>query len=41
MFSHDLSMGAKDHWGLANLDHRGIVGRILYGTTRHCYILNI
>ena len=29
MFFHDLSMGAEDHWGVANLDHRGLFGRIL------------
>ena len=27
-FSHDKSMGAKDHWDIANLNPRGMVGRL-------------
>ena len=30
-FSHEMSMGAKDHWGVANLDPRGMVGKIYVG----------
>ena len=30
-FSHDLSIGPKDHQGMANLDHRGMFDRILLG----------
>ena len=27
-FSHDKSIGAKDHWVFAHLDPRGMAGRI-------------
>ena len=30
-FSHGKSMGAKDHWDVAKLDPRGMVGRIYVG----------
>ena len=30
-FSHYKCMGANDPWGMANLDPRGIVGRIYVG----------
>ena len=30
-FAHDKSMGAKDHWGVINLDLMGMVGRIYVG----------
>ena len=33
-------MGANDPRGMANLDARGMVGR-LYKTPKHCYILNM
>ena len=26
-----MSMGANDHWGMANLDPRGLIGRIHVG----------
>ena len=35
-------MGANDPRGVANLDLRGIIGRVYVGTTtKHCYMLNI
>ena len=41
MFSNVKSIGAKYHRDVANLNSRGIVGRIYYnlcmGTTKHCY----
>ena len=40
-FSHYKSMGANDPQGMANLDPRGMDGRIYVGDTKHCYILNI
>ena len=30
-FSHYKSLGANDPWGMANLDPRGMVGRIYVG----------
>ena len=35
------SMGANDPSGIADLDPRGMVGRIHVGNIMHCYILNI
>ena len=34
-------MGAYDPRDVANLDPKGMIGRIYDGTTKHCYILNI
>ena len=34
-------MGANDPRGVANLDSRGIIGRIYVGSTERCYLLNI
>ena len=31
MLSHYKSVGANDPWGMANLDSRGMVGRIYVG----------
>ena len=31
VFPYEKSMGAKDHWGIANLDPMGMVGRIYVG----------
>ena len=30
-FSHYKSVGGNDHWGVANLDPKGMVGRIYVG----------
>ena len=35
------SMGAKDHWDMANLDPWVWLLGFMKGTTRHYYILNI
>ena len=32
-FSHDKSIGANDHWEMANLDPSGMVGRIYIGNS--------
>ena len=40
-FSHYKSIGANEPLGVANLNPRGMVGRIYVGATKHCYILNI
>ena len=34
-------MGDDDPRGLANLDPRGMIGRIMLGTTNYCYTQNI
>ena len=31
VFSHDMSMGAKQYWGVANWDTSGMVGRTRVG----------
>ena len=34
-------MGDDDPRGLANLDPKGMIGRINFGTTNYCYTQNI
>ena len=41
LFCHYRSIGANEPQGVANLDPRGMDGRISVGDYLHCYILNL